>query len=476
MPTMSHAPSSGSIVTSPARCGRRIGWGPLAAVLLGGLVLGVGQLTHSRPGLPLTWQGDGSASGGPVHLQESYAAATLTPPLGDNSSGGVTKAVGLGGIGKPYFFRDINGAYEHNGQAAAISADLLARLEQCAADWSPCPLTEDERHLVRDCEDQRLDDFTFFQAVLVAGGTSAREIAGYQQILEKHTRTVKTFGQESPDEFSALRRVFGYLHQNILTGGYQIDATNPGVTLKTGRYNCVSAAILFKFLAEAAGYPTRIQQLPTHAFCRVETTFASIPVECTAPRWLDEVFRMPQFRLATRGPALSTEDETEREDLRRLVSTSRATERDWQLYDQGRTMSETQIVGTIYYNRGVDALFAHQFDRALYANIIALRLDPTNQSAKDNLLASLNNWAIALAEAGHFSQAAERLYWALRCAPNSQPVQANLTRLFRQWKATLTGEGRSTEFRAEAEKGLRELSSIPGTEPVQENLRALLGK
>lgn len=473
---MSHAPSSGIIVKSPTQCGRRIGWGPLAAVLLGGLVLGVGQFTHFRLGLPLTWQGDGSASGGPAHLQESYAAANLTPPLGDNSSGGVTKAVGLGGVGKPYLFRDINGAYGHNGQAAAISADLLAQLEQRAADWSPCPLTEDERHLVRDCEDQRLDDFTFFQAVLVAGGTSAREIAGYQQILEKHTRTVKTFGQESPDEFSALRRVFGYLHQNILTGKYQIDATNPGVTLKTGRYNCVSAAILFKLLAEAAGYPTRIQQLPTHAFCRVETTFASIPVECTAPRWLDEVARVPQFGLAKRAPTIGSGDRSPEDDLGRLVSASRVSERDWRLYEQGRTMSETQIVGTIFYNRGVDALFSRQFDRALYDNIIALRLDPTNQSAKDNLLASLNNWAIALAEAQHFSQAAEKLYWALRCAPSAQPVQANLTRLFRQWKATLTGEGRLTEFRAEAEKGLRELSAIPGTESLQANLRTLLAE
>ena len=470
--------SSSGIMKSVAGCGRRIGSGLAAAVLFGGLVLGLGQLAHSRSGLPVASQRDGTPPGGnaPTNHQENYSAAELTPRLGGNPGGTAAEAVGLAGMKKPHFLRELNGSSRSSLQATAISADLLEQLQQRAADWSPCPLSEEEWRLVRDCEDQRMEDFSFFQAVLVAGGTSSREVADYQRILDKHVTTVKVVARQSPDEFSAIRSVFGYLHNKILTGGYQIDATNPGVTLKTGRYNCVSAAILFKLLAEAAGYPTRIQQLPTHAFCRVETTFASIPVECTAPRWLDEVFRMPQFRLATRGPALSTEDETEREDLRRLVSTSRATERDWQLYDQGRTMSETQIVGTIYYNRGVDALFAHQFDRALYANIIALRLDPTNQSAKDNLLASLNNWAIALAEAGHFSQAAERLYWALRCAPNSQPVQANLTRLFRQWKATLTGEGRSTEFRAEAEKGLRELSSIPGTEPVQENLRALLGK
>ncbi|WP_347246189.1 hypothetical protein [Thermogutta sp.] len=472
---MRRASSSGCIVTLAKAFSCRFGWGLAAAILIAGLVSRFGQVFHHPPELGASYPNDSIAcdTGASTHLEGVYSPAEPTPHLGGTPEGSVPKAVGSGGIGKPYFRRDFNGA--NNRETARISASLLAQLEERAADWGPCPLTEEERHLVRDCEDQRLDGFTFFQAVLIAGGIPRRELDAYQQMLDEHAQAVKTVARESPDELSAVRNVFGYLHRRILTGGYQIDATNPGIALKTGRYNCVSAAILFKLLAEAAGYPTRIEQLPTHAFCRVETTFASIPVECTAPRWLDEVL-LPQFGLATKGVSIGSRDYSMEDDLGRLVSASRVSERDWRLYEQGRTMSETQIVGTIYYNRGVDALFSRQFDRALFDNIVALRLDPTNQSAKDNLLASLNNWAIALAEAQHFPQAAERLYWALRCAPSAQPVQANLTRLFRQWKTTLAREGCAAEFRTEAEKGLRELSSIPGTESVQTNLRALLAE
>ena len=62
----------------------------------------------------------------------------------------------------------------------------------------------------------------------------------------------------------------------------------------------------------------------------------------------------------------------------------------------------------IYYNRGVDLLAAKRFAEAADANANALRLDPQNAVARGNLLATLNNWSIALGDAGQFAEAIER--------------------------------------------------------------------
>lgn len=355
-----------------------------------------------------------------------------------------------------------------------IPPEVLLQLQAQLESWARIERSSLETALLQDCEDGQLHRFPFFAAVLVAGGTSENAIPRYETLLARHIANVRNLSQGNQNELAALRQIFRYLHESILTGSYQIAATNPAEALDTGRFNCVSAAILFRLLAESVGFRAVIRQLPTHAFCWVETATASIPVECTAARWLDDLDCSNPAQLAARLEGLTTAEAVLHfGDARRPISTARTTSTDWSVYAQGRFMSDVEVLGTIYYNRGVDYLFEKKFPQALAVNLVAVRLDPTNRSAKDNLLASLNNWAISLAEAEKFPEAASRLLWALRCAPSAQPVQANLVRLYRQWKSSLSKQGREGEFRTHLQKALATLEGIPGTEAVRNGLLQL---
>ena len=101
-----------------------------------------------------------------------------------------------------------------------------------------------------------------------------------------------------------------------------------------------------------------------------------------------------------------------------------------------------QLVATIYYNRGVDLLAEKRFADAAAANLKAVRLDPQNATARGNLLATINNWAIDLGTSGDFEKAAELLRLGLATEPSYEPFRTNYAQLFRQWCEHLCRCGR----------------------------------
>ena len=86
-------------------------------------------------------------------------------------------------------------------------------------------------------------------------------------------------------------------------------------------------------------------------------------------------------------------------------------------------MSAIQLAAMIYYNRGVDLLAAQRFAEAADANSNALRLDPQNAVARGNLLATLNNWSIALGNAQQYAAAVGCLRQGLAIDPKFAPLR-----------------------------------------------------
>ena len=85
----------------------------------------------------------------------------------------------------------------------------------------------------------------------------------------------------------------------------------------------------------------------------------------------------------------------------------------------------------IYYNRGVDAVYHGRYAEAVAANRKALLLDPNNATARGNLLAAVNNWSLALADAGRFNEAQRLLAAGRRYAPDHLPFVHNATHIQR---------------------------------------------
>ncbi len=93
-----------------------------------------------------------------------------------------------------------------------------------------------------------------------------------------------------------------------------------------------------------------------------------------------------------------------------------------------------ELVATIYYNRGVDLLAEERFADAAAANLKAVRLDPQNATAKGNLLATINNWAIDLATSGNYEKAAALWQLGLATDPRYDAFRTNYGQLLRQWR------------------------------------------
>ena len=84
------------------------------------------------------------------------------------------------------------------------------------------------------------------------------------------------------------RAILKYLYGDYLKA-YELNQTRLDVALETGKYNCVSSAILYMAAAKAAGLTVRGQRTTQHAFCSIYVPGAKpgqvkkIDVETTNP-------------------------------------------------------------------------------------------------------------------------------------------------------------------------------------------------
>jgi tetratricopeptide (TPR) repeat protein len=195
--------------------------------------------------------------------------------------------------------------------------------------------------------------------------------------------------------------VLALLHREVLTGDFDPTCSSVAATLDSGRYNCVTTTILFVTLAEAIELPTSITHAPGHVRVRIEGT-SPLELEPTCAHWFAQTD--PQL-LPTREPT--------------------------------RVISFPALLGKLYYNRGIEALEARQFPDAIAAFEHSRTLDPMDATAQQNLLAALNNGALALCDERQFEAASRWLRKAEQIDPNYPPLAANDLHLHGQWLIAL---------------------------------------
>ncbi len=108
-------------------------------------------------------------------------------------------------------------------------------------------------------------------------------------------------------------------------------------------------------------------------------------------------------------------------------------------------VSPIQIAAMIYYNRGVDLLRDKRFCGAAGANAKSLRLDPESTTARGNLLATINNWAIDLGAKGRYAEAAELLRAGRQFEPHYATFAPNYVHVHHQWVDYLCRQRRFKE-------------------------------
>ena len=279
-----------------------------------------------------------------------------------------------------------------------------------------------EERLFADAADGRLDEFSPLEAALIASGVNRVEVLQhYQHQRAALVDELRWSGTVAGTTQRRARAVFEFMHRRVLHAGYRTDCTDLRMALDHGRFNCVSASVLFNCLAGEFELPVCGLESPGHAMSRLTLPEGPIDVQTTCPRW---------FRLMN-------DPEKQAELVEKTLGVAAPKDR-----SKAREVSPIEMAAMIYYNRGVDLLAGKKFAEAAAANAKALRLDPASTTARGNLLATLNNWALDLGQSRRYAEAVDLLRQALAVDPHYETFATNFVHLHHQWVEHLCGAGR----------------------------------
>lgn len=294
--------------------------------------------------------------------------------------------------------------------AGSVHAPFSSAWQSLEGDLFPL-----EEHLFADAADGRWDRHSLLGAALVASGVVDGEtLSRYEIRAERLAAELEQSGKITGSPRKRAQALLELMHERILRGGYQIDATDLTVVLDDGRFNCVSASVLFNCLATRFGLVARGLEIPGHAMSRLVLPDGPLDVETTCPAW---------FRLMG--------DPEKQAALVEKTLGLRAGERNASA--KPREVTDVELVATIYYNRGVDLLAEKRFAEAVAANAKALRLDPSSTTAQGNLLATINNWAVDLGTQGRYVEAIALLRQGLALDPGYDTFRVNYVHVHSEW-------------------------------------------
>lgn len=302
------------------------------------------------------------------------------------------------------------------------------------------PLGPLEQQFFDDAADGQLDHFDLLAAAMVAAGAENQdEIALYRRRLDDRVKEMERLLETSGDSPDRIEAVFNFLHERMLRGGYRLEATDIRIAIDRGQFNCVSATVLFNYLARQSGLRAIGLETTGHALSRVFWQERVIDVETTCPSW----FRLKHDPQKQREAVQSA-----------LGGTSHRA-------GPFREVSAIELAGMIYYNRGVDHLAAKQFRQAASANAKALRLDPASKTARGNLVATLNNWAIIEGASQRYPEAATLLKQGMVIDPSFETLQQNFVHVHHQWSLAHCYSGDFAAAVALLQQASAELPQLP---------------
>jgi len=282
--------------------------------------------------------------------------------------------------------------------------EKLAGLEKACG--KPLALTKDEASLFEDARDGKLDQHSFADACLITSGVtdpSARK--KYLAELDRIEADARKSLKDAKSASEKGERLLKFLHTGPMAKGYDLEQTDLHVLLDTGRFNCVSATVLYNVIGRRLGLDLRAVEVPEHVFSVLVDGDRRIDVQTTNARGFDP-----------------TRDRKSNEKSKKTGGAVKIPEKHAK---DRREVGEAGLAALIAYNHGVALAKEKRFHDAIMANFRALALDKSNPGAASNALAGLTNWPLELAKAGKFEEGLTVLAVGLELAPKDSALRNN---------------------------------------------------
>jgi tetratricopeptide (TPR) repeat protein len=128
---------------------------------------------------------------------------------------------------------------------------------------------------------------------------------------------------------------------------------------------------------------------------------------------------------------------------------------------EARPLSDVQLLGKVYYNRGVSLLEQQNFSGAVQLLNTAIRLDTHDEPARNNLLAAYNNWSLALCDKQDYAGAIKTLALAREINPQYGPLLTNDLHVHQKWVLHLCDQERYSSALELLEAGFQRRPEAP---------------
>jgi hypothetical protein len=124
------------------------------------------------------------------------------------------------------------------------------------------------------------------RAALLASGLTPTSTVPYESRLTALFEALRAEAGSIADPAARGEAILGFLHKRTLKA-YSENATTLDGILDTGRYNCVSSAVLYMLAARSLGLDAQGVRTSDHAFCTLLVGSKKIDVETTNPYGFD---------------------------------------------------------------------------------------------------------------------------------------------------------------------------------------------
>ena len=234
------------------------------------------------------------------------------------------------------------------------------------------------------------------QALLQASGVPAGRVASY---LVRVDRLAVEFvaDDRTADTDQRVQALHAFLHRRVLRGSYLASASDVGVALEGGPFNCVAGTILLGMLCERCGLEATSMSTRGHVWCRIQGKRGAIDIETTSRDWFVFVARY-------RGVPTLQVSEAMAAHRRRVLA--------------GRALGVRELLVVLHFNRGVTRIRENRLPEAALANLQAVSLDAECQPAWENLTAVRRN--LPAFRGDSLGLDSRLIYWAIDEAANER--------------------------------------------------------